>query len=330
MRALRARAQNVTLPAAERSAASMGIRGVRDEICRMILRAAPVVVSSCVSAHQLLDENVSFPLVVLDEGSQATEPALVCALAAAKAEQLVIVGDTRQLPPTVVSASAELRASLGRSPMARLEKAGVGQRTLRVQYRMPPALLEHPSRYFYDSLVTCARGRAASRPPEGFAWPGGMPLCFLDCGRELEVSHSSGGKSNPTEAALVASILSRVLEAKGVSPANAAVITPYSSQVDELRRALASSSQAASKCRVGTVDSFQGQETDLVFFSATRSNGIGDLGFLSDPRRLCVAITRARRGLVVVGDVKTLRSSHHWAALIDSCHSRGCLVARGD
>tara|TARA_B100000768_G_C11028044_1_gene268906 strand:+ start:262 stop:492 length:231 start_codon:yes stop_codon:yes gene_type:complete len=70
----------------------------------------------------------------------------VCALAAAKAEQLIIVGDTRQLPPTVASASAELRYALGVSPMERLERAGVGQRTLRVQYRMPPELLEHPSR----------------------------------------------------------------------------------------------------------------------------------------------------------------------------------------
>ena len=64
----------------------------------------------------------------------------------AQAEQLIIVGDTRQLPPTVASASAELRDALGVSPMERLERAGLGQRTLRVQYRMPPELLEHPSR----------------------------------------------------------------------------------------------------------------------------------------------------------------------------------------
>ena len=82
----------------------------------------------------------------------------------------------------------------------------------------------------------------------------------------------------------------------------------------------------ASACRVGTVDSFQGQETDLVVFSATRSNDVGDMGFLRDPRRLCVAITRARRGLILVGDARTLRSSHHWAALIDSCQARGCFV----
>ena len=79
-------------------------------------------------------------------------------------------------------------------------------------------------------------------------------------------------------------------------------------------------------CRVGTVDSFQGQETDLVVFSATRSNGVGDLGFCRDPRRLCVALTRARRGLILIGDARTLRSSHHWAALIESCRARGLFV----
>ena len=77
---------------------------------------------------------------------------------------------------------------------------------------------------------------------------------------------------------------------------------------------------------MGTVDSFQGQESDLVIFSATRSNDMGDMGFLRDPRRLCVAITRARRGLILVGDARTLRCSHHWSALIDSCESRGCVV----
>ena len=323
---MRARAQNASLPAHQRAAASTDVRSLREEVCATILRTAPVVVASCVGAHQLLGGKAPFPLVVLDEGSQTTEPALVCALAAAKAQQLVIVGDTRQLPPTVASGSSELRHSLGQSPMARLEDVGVGRRTLTVQYRMPPELLEHPSNYFYGSLVTCA-AQSWPSPPKGFAWPGERrlcPLCFIHHGHNLEVDHPAGGKSNPSEAALAARIISDVVEAGDVSAANVAMIAPYSNQVDELRRRLTCA------CRVGTVDSFQGQETELVVFSATRSNEFSDMGFLRDPRRLCVAITRAKRGLILVGDVQTLRSSHHWAALIDSCQARGCLVDSGE
>jgi len=147
-------------------------------------------------------------------------------------------------------------------------------------------------------------------------------------GDGLELSTRAGGKSNPNEASLVARIVAGVLAAGELSADRVAILAPYSSQVDEVRAQLAST--AASACRVGTVDSFQGQEVDLVVFSATRSNGMHEMGFLRDPRRLCVAITRARRGLILVGDVTTLRSSRHWAALVDSCDARGCLLDAED
>jgi hypothetical protein len=95
----------------------------------------------------------------------------------------------------------------------------------------PPAHRALPVRYFYDSLVACAADGPVSRPPKGFAWPGGMPLCFVDCGRDLEMSHGlTGGRSNPAEAALVARIVSGVLAA-GTSPSKVAVLAPYARQV---------------------------------------------------------------------------------------------------
>ena len=95
----------------------------------------------------------------------------------------------------------------------------------------PPAHCALPARYFYDSLVACAADGPVSRPPKGFAWPGGMPLCFVDCGRDLEMSHGlTGGRSNPAEAALVARIVSGVLAA-GTSPSKVAVLAPYARQV---------------------------------------------------------------------------------------------------
>jgi superfamily I DNA and/or RNA helicase len=68
---------------------------------------------------------------------------------------------------------------------------------------------------------------------------------------------------------------------------------------------------------VGTEDSFQGQETDLVIFLVVRSNLLKEMGFLRDDRRLNVAITRARRGLIVVGDPTVLRTCRHWEAMLD-------------
>ena len=171
-----------------------------------------------------------------------------------------------------------------------------------------------------------------SPPPSGFAWPRGLPLCFVNTGHDLEVSHSSGGKSNPLEANLVADIAADILAAGDLTPRQLAVIAPYSNQCDLVRRELQQvrDNGLVRACRVGTVDSFQGQETELVLFSATRSNEYADLGFLNDARRLCVAITRARRGLILIGDARTLGSSRHWSALIDSCQSRGCFVESED
>jgi superfamily I DNA and/or RNA helicase len=82
--------------------------------------------------------------------------------------------------------------------------------------------------------------------------------------------------------------------------------------------------------RIGTIDSFQGQECDIVLFSSVRSNTINELGFVRDPRRLCVALTRARKGLVVVGDTSSLNSCRHWNSFIEYCISKKCLINDDD
>ena len=278
-----------------------------------------------------------FPIVVLDEAAQTTEPALMCALAASKARQIVLLGDTRQLPPTVTADNPELRNTIGTSPMARLEKIGVGQFTLTEQYRMPPALLEHPSKYFYDGLVKCARKGARLEqllPPQGFPWPCvTQPLAFIQVGNDSEIAHTMGGRSNPTEVKVITDIISNIVKAEEIQAKNIAVITPYSKQVQLFRTALMNNvlfGLETQDVKVGTVDSFQGQETDLVIFSAVRSNVMKEMGFLRDSRRLNVAITRAKRGLIIVGDQTVLRTCHHWAALLDSCASRGCNMDEKD
>ena len=332
--ALEKQARNASLPEGIRSHAAAEAKRVADEVRFTIAQAAPVVVASCIGAHQLLKGGMGiglrFPLVILDEASQTTEPALICALAAAKAEQIVMVGDTKQLPPTVASSAADLRSTLGVSPMARLETGGVDERTLRTQYRCPPSLLEFPSKYFYAGEVTCAPGtkdRESTELPTGFPWPGNdkkLPLAFVHIGGDLETTHDFGGRSNTPEAELICRIVMKLLDGSDVEPFNIAVISPYSRQVDKIRGEF--SGRNIRNVRVGTVDSFQGQEKDIVIISGVRSNDVGDVGFLRDPRRLNVALTRAKIGLIIVGDQKTLRNSRHWAALLDSCLQRGCVM----
>jgi hypothetical protein len=321
----RERARDASLSTFERSAAMHEIKRRVAEVQKLIVSTAPVVVTSCIGAYQLYEEGtgVTFPLVVLDEAAQTTEPALLCALTAARSNQLCLVGDTNQLSPTVTLTA--LRDTLGVSPMARLEKLGVEQRTLRVQYRMPPSLLKHPSDYFYGGLVTCADEVCEIAAPSGFPWPSKLPLVFVHVGSNLEVSHDFGGKSNPTEARLVAKVVVDLIGSGDVESNNIAVISPYSKQVQLIRSEL-SLQRNASSVRVGTVDSFQGQETDIVVFSCTRSNDRCEIGFLRDSRRLCVAITRARRGLIIIGDQKVLKTCRHWSALLASCTARDCVM----
>lgn len=340
--ALIKQARDASLPDNMRSHAAAEAKRVSDEVRHTIAQTAPVVVASCIGAHQLLKDGmstgVSFPLVVLDEASQTTEPALIAALAAAKAEQVVMIGDTKQLPPTVTSGSSELKSTLGVSPMARLETGGVDERTLRTQYRMNHFLLQFPSAYFYNGLVTCAgeqQSTSSTELPAGFPWPAGkkdgrsLPLAFVHVGGgDLEVMHDFSGRSNPKEAELVVRVVMDLLDCGDVKPHQIAIISPYARQVDRIRGELGG--RNIRNVKVGTVDSFQGQEKDIIIISGTRSNAVGDVGFLRDPRRLCVALTRAKRGLILIGDQRTLRSSRHWAALLDSCMQRGCMVDAGN
>lgn len=331
---LRQKATDTSLDSQTRSSALFDVKRYVKDVQELITKNAPVVVTSCIGAQRLLESDesgVTFPIVVLDEAAQTTEPALICALAAAKARQVILVGDTRQLPPTVASQNPEVRNAIGISPMARLESIGVDQFTLQEQYRMPPSLLEHPSKYFYDGLVTCAKegGQVDKTAPNGFPWPSLQPLAFVQVGKESEVEHNFGGKSNPDEVRVVKKIIAGLVKGGDVEAKNIAVISPYSKQV-QLFRTEFSNSRDTEEVRVGTVDSFQGQETDVVIFSAVRSNLMKELGFLRDPRRLNVAITRGRRALILVGDKTVLRTCRHWLALLESCESRGCLMNADD
>lgn len=318
-------------------------KAYRAELARRVLREADVVVASCVGAgadalapflvaagpHAAAkswsrgDDDLRFGLVLIDEAAQATEPCCLVPMAAALgASQLVLVGDQMQLPPTVVSRRANA-LGLGRSLFARLVDAGLQPSLLTRQYRMHPAINAYSSMRFYASRVmTCpkiAKDRLSAIPPAGFEWPRPcQPLAFLAVHGGHEHTTSAGSFLNPAEVAIAATIVNDLLHPGDLEPSEIAVVTPYAAQARAMFDAI------HHDIEIGTVDGLQGREKDVVLVSAVRSNDRRAVGFLADFRRLNVALTRAKRALVVIGDPSTLSADPHWRAFIYHCRTLRC------
>ncbi len=282
------------------------IRGLDDQIFRAVIRSAPVMVGTHTSATDPVLRARKFDLLVMDEASQATEPSAW--IPVLKAGRIVLAGDHYQLPPTVISKEAE-RRGLAVTLFERFHKLlGKDWRTLlKIQYRMNEKIMNFPSREFYggelvadDSVKhhTLADLKHVKRLPETEE-----PFLFLDtAGRGFEEALEPGSESryNREEAALLMEYLQKILDA-GVSPEDIAVISPYSAQVRLLASLI-----LAPEIEVDSVDGFQGREKEVIMVSLVRSNVEGELGFLADTRRMNVAMTRAKRKLVMIGDSATL------------------------
>ena len=139
-------------------------------------------------------------------------------------------------------------------------------------------------------------------------------------GFEEQQAPGADTRENEGEARLVERVVRALVEG-GLSPSQVGVITPYAGQVAVLSSALAALVDAG--LEIDSVDGFQGREKELIVISAVRSNAAAEVGFLADARRLNVAITRARRKLVVVGDSATLSADEHWRALFDHAIAGG-------
>jgi len=274
-----------------------------------------------------LDENLlgdrRFDLVVIDEACQTAEPG--CWIAINRADRVVLAGDHRQLPPTVLSTEAQ-RQGYGLSLFERLAEhdAQTLLRRLDIQYRMHAAIMDFSSLEFYDAELTahesvlahqlCDLPGVASNPLTE------SPLEFIDTaggGYDEELEPDGESRRNPREADLVAAKVRTLLEA-GVAVGDIGVITPYAAQVRLLRTKL-----AVDGLEIDTVDGFQGREKEAIVISLVRSNEAGEIGFLSDLRRMNVAMTRARRKLIVVGDSATLSTDPFYARLIEYFEGHG-------
>jgi len=326
----------------ERRAQREEAKALRDDARRIartavekVLDAANVVcatLSGCESEHMGARR---FDLVVVDEAAQALEPATWLAIGRARERtgRIVLAGDHRQLPPTVLSQEAE-RKGLGRTLFARLhERFGErAARMLAVQYRMHEAIAAFSSERFYEGRLVAAEANRAHLlgDLEGASleepWTTEPLLLYDTAGagfdEERPAEGGRGSLANPREADIVAVVV-RAWLAAGIDPRAVGVISPYAAQVAALRERL--QDECALGLEVGTADGFQGREREAIALSLVRSNDRGEIGFLSDHRRANVALTRARRAMAIVGDGATLGGDPFYAALWERCERAGAL-----
>jgi ATP-dependent RNA/DNA helicase IGHMBP2 len=294
-------------------------RALEDRAEREVLDRAQVVVATLTGVDAPVLAGRRFTLAAVDEATQAVEPAAILALL--RADRAVLAGDHLQLPPTVISAAAA-EGGLGVSLFERLAEAhGPGaMETLLEQRRMNEAIMRFPSDALYG-------GRLRAHPSVATWRLDDQPLVFVDTagtGFEEGTPEGSESRHNQGEAELVVREVERVL-ALGVSPADVAVISPYDAQVQRLRQLLAS--RVEDGLEVDSVDGFQGREKEAVVVSLVRSNDLGEVGFLSDVRRMNVAITRARKKLVVVGDSATVARHPFYERFVRHAQETGAWVS---
>jgi len=282
-------------------------RAIAEVLCQ-----AKVVCTTTTIDNEILGDRI-FDWVVIDEACQGTESASWIPLL--RGDRILLAGDHCQLPPTVISTEAAAEG-YARSMMERLVDTygDTITRQLSVQYRMHEQIMRFSSEQFYDdTLVADATvishtlsdltNVAVESQPQIAPTLTTEPLLFIDTAgadydEELEPEGLS--KRNPLEASLVLHKVRELLSA-GVDARDIAVIAPYAAQVRWLRQ------HAPERAlEIDTVDGFQGREKEAVVISLVRSNRTGEIGFLADTRRMNVALTRARRKLIVIGDSATL------------------------
>lgn len=291
-----------------------------------LLQNSDVITCTLVGSNHYLLRSKRYKTVFIDEAAQALEPA--CWIPILKADRVIFAGDHCQLPPTIKSNEAA-KAGLAKTLFEKcIERQPLTATMLSVQYRMNENIMQFSSYYFYkNQLIADESVRLAtlgSLPPIDFIDTAG-------CGYNEAQDPETLSRINTEEAALLIRQVEKLVDQIGIEAwqekhYTLGIIAPYSAQVECLHK-LAESSDVLNEIHnlisINTVDAFQGQERDIIAISFVRSNEKGEVGFLSDIRRTNVAMTRARKKLIMIGDSATLGSHPFYVDLLEYVQQKG-------
>ena len=286
-------------------------RELENYLVEKVLGDAQVIACTLIGSSSDYLQGRKFSTVIIDEAGQGIEPAVWVPIL--KADKVVMAGDPYQLPPTVKSVDAE-RQGLSVTLLEKAIQRHDAVFLLRTQYRMNTLIMEFSNRKFYHGQLeahpSVAEWHIESSP---------QVVEFVDtagCGFEEQASEESSSRCNPEEVRLLRLHFDQLAPDTSLS---VGVISPYRAQVELLQETFADVSQVS----VNTIDSFQGQERDVIYMSLVRSNPKSEIGFLKDYRRMNVAMTRARKKLVIIGDSATLGNDRFYGDFLSYAEEIG-------
>jgi ATP-dependent RNA/DNA helicase IGHMBP2 len=288
-----------------------------------ILASANVITCTLVGITNKYVQKAKFETVFIDEAAQALEPATWIPIL--RARRVILAGDPLQLPPTVKCNEAK-KGGFGITMMERGIEF-LPSVLLRTQYRMNELIMGFSNQQFYENkLVADISVRHKTLPQ---ANGNDMALEFIDtagCGFTEVENPEFKSRYNPDEYKILREHLYQLIEnADQEDLPSIGIISPYREQVIYIQQDVESDSVLAEypDFTINTIDGFQGQERDVIYISLVRSNEKGTIGFLTDYRRMNVAMTRAKKKLVIVGDSGTIGSRKFYQNFLDYCDRVG-------
>jgi predicted DNA helicase len=289
-----------------------------------ILEKSAVICTTNSSSGSELLKDIIFDVVCIDEATQSTEPETLIPLV--KGRKWILAGDHKQLPPTVKAKEAgDLSISLFERFQDELPENRIN--ILTIQYRMHEDIMRFSNESFYNKQLkahpTVAKHSLKDLPgfePFPYINPAiekvvqaSKPITFIACeeGQEAQLADSHSW-FNMEEIALTKEITDALLSSR-LFPEDLGIISPYDQQVSRLKAALKDY-----HVEIKSIDGFQGREKEVIIISLVRSNTEENIGFLRDYRRLNVALTRAKRKLIIIGNPSTLQSNPIYKSLIEN------------
>ncbi|KAH3679038.1 hypothetical protein WICMUC_001233 [Wickerhamomyces mucosus] len=318
-----------------------------------LVAQAQIILTTTVTAGGNQLKNVSkIPIVIMDEATQSNEASSLIPLSIPGVDKFLFVGDQRQL-----SSFSDV-PYLEQSLFERVIKNETYKtpHMLDTQYRMHPKISEFPIKEFYNGEL-----KDGVTPSDKYL-SGVDPLTFIDYGskhRESRVPNKMNGLTyqNIGEVELILRVIKQLKFDNNIPNNKISIITPYSAQRDLLANgikldldlnpsrleiaeevdedSLTSKRPATVKTivdiMISSIDAYQGREKEIIIFSCVRSNSHNNIGFVKDPRRLNVALTRAKNSLILVGNKKCLKNGNElWERLISHIEKGGDVVKDRD